>query len=90
MSSVPVSSLKLGDIVRIAEWTEAKPNVQTVLVKVVRVVLPELILVKYVKVWTSEKMQRGEGRISSYDIKKYEVVTEEQFEMMWNLATHNG
>lgn len=78
--------LKVGDIIKITKWAEDKPNVQTVLAEVVRVVVPELILVKYVKVWTSEKMQKGEGRLSVHDLKKWELVSKDQFDMMWNLS----
>lgn len=86
MSNTPSCPFAVGDIIKITQWTEDKPNVKTVLVQVVRVIIPEMILVKYVKVWTSEKVQKGEGRISAYDIKKYEMVSEEQFNMMWSLS----
>lgn len=86
MNQASECPLKTGDIIRIIQWQEHKPNTKTVVVKVLRVVLPTLILVQYVKVWATEKMQRGEGHISMQDIKKYETIAVDQFDMLWNMA----
>lgn len=80
---------KVGDHILIKAWTlGSTSSVTSVAVKVTRVVLPDLLLVEYVRV-KGDVVQVGQGRIQMSDIKEYNSITLEQYQCFQNMEEHH-
>lgn len=81
----PPLPFKVGDYLLISEWAFAETNgVDSVAIKINRIVLPDLLLVEYVRV-RKEVVSLGLGRLQVSDIKKWNFITSEQFACFQNL-----
>lgn len=73
-------------IISVTEWTTPRPHILSLTAKITGLVGTEMMLVQYVKVWKDESFQKTEGRLMLEDVAAYEYTTQEQFDMLWNLA----